>query len=110
MKYRRKEVINAIQFNEKSPRVDFEYQLCCDGIQVDIRYELYCDSMIIDLTGEGKHSCGDIIYAPYVATYEDGWKRIVNGDYITTDIEGRVSIIDRELFESLYEPLYPLLN
>ena len=40
----------------------------------------------------------------------NGWSRINNGDYVVTDIEGHVSIIDKKLFESLYEPLYPLSN
>ncbi len=95
MKYRRKEIVDAIQFDEENSQVEVKYLLCCDSITVD-------------LTGERKHSHGEIRYVPYVETYENGWSRIANDDYIVTDIEGHTSIIDRKLFESLYEPLYPL--
>jgi hypothetical protein len=96
MKYRRKEIVDAIQFNEENP-------------QVEVKQMLYFSEIIVDLTGNGKHS-SKVENGSYVDTYENGWSRINNGDYVVTDIEGHVSIIDKKLFESLYEPLYPLSN
>ena len=93
MKYRRKEIVDAIQFNEENP-------------QVEVKQMLYFSEIIVDLTGDGKHS-SKVENGSYVDTYENGWTRINNGDYVVTDTEGHVSTIDRKLFESLYEPLCP---
>ncbi len=92
MKYRRREIVHAIQFNE-------------DYLESKVIYQLTFDWISVDLTGEGNHSHGDAYEAPYIDTWDDGWQKIRNGDYVVTDVNGHRSVMKEEEFENMYEKI-----
>lgn len=89
--YKRKEIIEAIQYQK--------------GKGLEDRFIMTCDRLKIDLTGEGNHEIHNLGWKPVVDSYKHGQIRVHPGDYLINDIDGCKKVMKKEEFEMLYEQI-----